>query len=91
MAHKFAIWQATSDIVAQANLGTTPNIERDGICKTLSALAQVNVYTHPSCKAPINNPANIFQQATNFRASTMFSRIDTEYRAGITITNSNKT
>lgn len=65
MAHKFAIWQATSDMMAVANLGATPNIERDGIRKTLAALAQGNVYTHPSCKVPINNPVNIIQQATN--------------------------
>ncbi|HVY53211.1 MAG TPA: hypothetical protein VHA13_01685 [Gammaproteobacteria bacterium] len=53
--HKFAVWEATSDIVKKTSNNTVPNIAEDGFPKTIKNIAN-NHYTHPTCRGPIINP-----------------------------------
>ncbi|MDR3477675.1 MAG: hypothetical protein P4M14_06560 [Gammaproteobacteria bacterium] len=65
VCHKGIIWEATTDMLQASKAGTTPNFSRDGIKYTLTGLAKGNVYTHPTCRVPVTNPANALQMLYN--------------------------
>jgi hypothetical protein len=64
MCHKFATWDATADIMSYK--WKTPNFKRDGVVQTFKNIARGNVYDHPSCAVPYNNPVSNAQLLRNF-------------------------